>query len=203
MRKQKNLAKHELSRALLPGVYEQMIQAARNFLPVRRIAAPRRHGLNTAVAVWLTERFRFAGEATDVLFLPNQSPPPKGKAFDAVIDFGPAHAVHSSPLRKSPEGGRTWGKAARAVWTELLIKGRPVAHLIDLIDAVEDERSAKTSACVRGLYDLFLQDIRPEMRGYQLIREWLDKYDRELKSCSDAGCRWDRVPGEPPAAPGT
>jgi Uri superfamily endonuclease len=89
------------------------------------------------------------------------------------------------------------------VWTELLNEGRPVAHLIDLIDAVENERCAKTSACVKGLYDLFAQDIRPEMRRYQRIRDWLDKFDRRLKSCSDAGSRCVRVPGEPPAASGT
>lgn len=89
-------------------------------------------------AAWLAERYLFAGEAVEILFVPRERVLGCFGPGDCLVDVGntfdPAHNLfdHKPPALAS----RHDSCAAKLVWDHLLACGKPVGHLEELVLAV-------------------------------------------------------------------
>jgi len=102
-----------------------------------RIAAPENPDLDALVAAWLAQRYLCAGEPSEIVIFPRDR---------LWCEDGFTWRVE--PSRIPNLFGFGWGRreqnfkerysatATGHLWTHLLDMGKPVAHLVDLVDAV-------------------------------------------------------------------
>lgn len=165
--------------------------------PVRRVIThegAKRKGIDgdAVAAAWLAERFLFAGEPVEVLFVPRGRVLGAYRAGDCLVDVGnthdPAHLLfdHKPPAFPNKHDAC----AARLVWDHLVMLGRPVRHLKPLVDVVFAGDSARERAWFKDEYaesrragfHKALADARrveeTDAGVYGVVRRWLDAYHR-------------------------
>jgi hypothetical protein len=161
----------------------------------RQIATHRQPDADALVAVWLAERFLFAGEPAEIVFVARTYGPGDAATYDCVVDVGgtcePARLWfdHKPPAFAD----RHQSCAARLVWEYLQSQGRAVAHLADLITATHDGDSIVRRAGSKayrhsrqsGLHAFFArakaaQPSDSEM--YRRVRRWLDRQEAKLRA---------------------
>jgi hypothetical protein len=106
--------------------------------PVRRVITHAKPDGDAVAAAWLAERFMFAGEPVEVLFVPRGRVLGAYRAGDCLVDVGNTHDPdHLFFDHKEPAfPDRHDSCAARLVWDRLVKLGRPVRHLKPLVDVV-------------------------------------------------------------------
>jgi hypothetical protein len=143
---------------------------------------------DAVAAAWLAERFLFAGERAEVLFVPRGRVWGAWRAGDCIVGVGNTHDPrhlffdHKPPAFES----RHDHCAAWLVWCHLVKLGRPVRHLKPLVDVVHAGHSAQERAWFRDEYaesrragfHKALADARAAHRTdadvYRAMRRWLD-----------------------------
>jgi hypothetical protein len=152
-----------------------------------------------AAAAWLAERFLFAGEPVEVLFVPRERVWGAWRAGDCIVGVGNTHDPKNLFFDPKPPtfGNRHDSCAARLVWDQLVKLGRPVRHLKPLVDVVFAGDSARERARFRDEYaesrragfHKALADARAAHRTdadvYRAVRRWLD--DDHEKAVSRRG----------------
>jgi Uri superfamily endonuclease len=156
-----------------------------------RIAVYEQPTLDELVAVWLARRFFAAGKPVEVVFLTRSRP-----VYSEEISWW----IEPSPV---PSLGINWGREHRSfqehyassatgrLWAYLLELGRPVNHLVDLIDAVHadalfggvptlDAVWAGVGRKVRAAWRTAQAQTADGPALCQALHGWLDRYEAGL-----------------------
>lgn len=175
-----------------------------------RIAVHVKPGPDALVATWLAERFMCATELSEVVFLP--------KGHILTRKDGPAWYVE--PGRILELIGPNWGckrqkfaeryatSATGHIWTHLLSEGKPVAHLVDLVDAVHDGALTAGTTPVNDQAGLWTKvnlawkkataRAAGDLATHQAMRAWLDQYEASLGAGLAVPVDWEQVAGRFP-----
>jgi hypothetical protein len=147
------------------------------------------------VAAWLAERYLFAGEAVEILFVPRSRVLGCLRIGDCLVDVGntfdPARHLYDHKPPALPS--RHDSCAAKLVWEHLLNNGKPVKHLEDLVLAVfawdsvkrRHEFAAQATASKRNGFHAALDAAKQKGLNnatlYRHLRRWLNNAypDRE------------------------
>src|SRR5688572_11046935 len=112
----------------IPGMFEQMREAALALYPPRTVATHRRPDADAIVSAWLAQRFLFGDEPSEVVFVDRGYVPADCQPeYDCVVDVGRSLNIerneydHKSPAFES----RDETCATRLLWERLLADGRP------------------------------------------------------------------------------
>jgi hypothetical protein len=156
----------------------------------RRVITHDKPDGDAAAAAWLAERFLFADEPVEVLFVPRARVWGAWRDGDCVVDVGNTHDPENLFFDHKPPAfeNRHDSCAARLVWDRLVRLGRPVGHLRPLVDVVfagdstwerawfRDEYAASRRAGFhKALADARAAD-ESDAGVYRAARRWLDNY---------------------------
>lgn len=160
----------------------------------RRIITHANPDGDAIVSAWLAERFLFAGEPVDILFVPRERVLGCFRAGDCLVDVGnsfdPARHVfdHKPPALPS----RHDSCAAKLVWEHLRQLGKPVQHLEHLVlavfawDSVKRRREFEELAIASKQHGFHAALDGAKKKGlnnvnlYRHLRRWLDHGKRHL-----------------------
>ena len=139
----------------------------------------------------LAERFLFAGESVEVLFLPRERVLGAYRTGDCLLDVGNTHDASKLFFDHKIVGGdRHADCEAGLVWKRLVALRRPVMHLRSLVDVVFAGDSRRAWASFRSEYEeskrsgfhKALSDAKRtyvnDADVYRAMRLWLDKYHK-------------------------
>jgi hypothetical protein len=106
--------------------------------PTRRVITHAKPDGDAVAAAWLAERFLFAGEPVEVLFVERERVLGAYRPGDCLVDVGNTHDPGNLFFDHKPPAfsDRDDACAARLVWDRLVKLGRPVRHLKPLVDVV-------------------------------------------------------------------
>jgi hypothetical protein len=106
--------------------------------PTRRIITRERPDGDAVLAAWLVERYLFAGESVEILFLPRAWVFGALRGGDCLVDAGNAHDPGRLLFDHKPPAlsDRHDSCAAKLVWEHLLRSGFSVEDLEALVQSV-------------------------------------------------------------------
>lgn len=148
---------------------------------------------DAVAAAWLAERFLFAGEVAEVLFVPRERVLGAYRVGDCLVDVGNTHdPLHHFFDHKPPAfADRNDACAASLVWRQLERLGRPVQHLGPLVDVVFAGDSPRQRSWFKEAYadskrkgfHKTLADAKlggaTDAEVYRAVRGWLDRFHRK------------------------
>lgn len=149
---------------------------------------------DAVAAAWLAERFLFAGEPAEVLFVPRERVWGAWRVGDCIVDVGNTHDPKHLFFDHKPPAfeNRHHYCAAWLVWSHLIKTGRPVRHLKPLVDVVHAGDSAQERVWFKDEYaeskragfHKALADAKAVHRTdadvYRAVRQWLDKHHKKI-----------------------
>jgi hypothetical protein len=161
--------------------------------PTRRVITHAEPNGDAIAAAWLVERFVFAGESVEVLFIPRERVCGAYRVGDCLVDVGNTHDAKNMFFDHKPPAyhNRHNSCAARLVWEHLVKLGRPVKHLLHLIDVVFAGDSVRERASFKEQYaeskrngfHKALADAKAKHSTdadvYRTVRRWLDACHRK------------------------
>jgi hypothetical protein len=159
-------------------------------MEVKRIATHKRPDGDAIASVWLAERYLFAAEVVEVVFLPRKMPAAGWPPVDCMVDVGNAHDPERLRFDHKPPAfaDRNASCAAKLVWEHLTAKGQPVSHLARLVQAVHEGDSNPprrlspllTKSRTDGFHAAFTRAQREDgvddLALYRAMRQWLDAF---------------------------
>jgi hypothetical protein len=148
---------------------------------------------DAVAAAWLAERFLFAGERAEVLFVPRGRVWGAWRVGDCIVDVGNTHDPRQLFFDHKPPAfeSRHDHCAAWLVWSHLVKLGRPVRHLKPLVDVVHagdstQERAWRKDAYAeskRAGFHKALKDAKAlyttDAEVYRVMRQWLNRHDKK------------------------
>lgn len=160
--------------------------------PTRRVITHAKVDGDAVAAAWLAERFLFAGEPVEVLFVPRERVWGAWRAGDCLVDVGNTHDPASLFFDHKPPActSRHDSCAARMVWDRLVELGRPVRQLGPLVDVVYAGDSTRErvrfkdeyAASKRNGFHKALADAKAgcdtDADVYRTACQWLDAHAR-------------------------
>lgn len=169
------------------GIRRSHFASGTDRLPAdRRVATHRSPDVDAIVACWLVERYLFAGEPTEVVFVPRDFAITEDISYDCVVDVGRTHDPHRRLFDHKPPGieDRHSTCAAKLVWDHLQEQGCPADHLPALIELVWDGDSSRRRRGSKlyqesrsgGLHAEFhrLREGSTDAMLYASIKHWLN-----------------------------
>lgn len=155
-----------------------------------RVATHAKPDVDALTAVWLVERYLFAGRRVDIVFLPYHHDFSKGPLVDCMLDMNGLHDPELLLFDHKPPAFADRNDACTAglVWDYLVKSGQPVEHLADLVAVVHAGDSIRmrggspsyAESRKRGLHHEFYRKREPcptDMDLYRDVRRWLDRHD--------------------------
>jgi hypothetical protein len=120
----------------------------------RRVITHDKPDGDAVAAAWLAERFLFAGEPVEVLFVPRERVWGAWRVGDCIVDVGNTHDPKHLFFDHKPPAfeNRHDHCAARLVWNHLVKLGRSVQHLKPLVDVVHAGDSAQERVWFKDEY---------------------------------------------------
>jgi len=162
--------------------------------PTRRVITHTEVDGDAVAAAWLAERFLFADESVEVLFIPRNRAFGAYRAGDCLVDVGNTHDPANLFFDHKPPAfsNRHESCAARLVWDRLIKQNRPVGHLKPLVKVVHAGDSVRERAWLpeeyekskrAGFHKALNEAKRVEATDagvYRVIRRWLDAFHRRM-----------------------
>lgn len=173
----------------------------------RRIATHTQPDVDAIAACWLAERYLFANESSQILFVPRNFEITDDCPYNCVLDLGRTHDPTRLLFDHKPPAvpDRHSTCATKLLWEHLRSAGHPVEHLSSVVELVWDGDSSRRrsrSAAYRasrsdGLHAEFhrLKQGSTDPMLYVAMRLWLDRqYPHSLPSSTSVDSRTKRLP---------
>jgi hypothetical protein len=160
----------------------------------RRVITHAKLDGDAVVAAWLAERFLFAGDRVEVLFVPRVRAFGAYRAGDCIVDVGNTHdPAHLFFDHKPPAFlNRHDSCAARLVWDRLVQLGCPVERYRQLVDVVfagdsvrarvgfnEQYAESKRTGFHKTLDDAKAAEST-DAAVYRVVRRWINGLSRRM-----------------------
>lgn len=156
---------------------------------MKRIATHKRPDADALVATWLAERYLFAGDNAEIVFVSRHA---VVRGADCVVDLGNTFDPDRLRFDHKPPAftNRNATCATRLLWEHLVAKSKPVVHLEPLIRVVHEgdrnppgKRSPELSRSKTTGFHAHLARLRAicpnnDAALYAGARTWLNEYDR-------------------------
>lgn len=156
---------------------------------MKQIATHTRPDADALAASWLAQRFLFAGEESQVVFVSRSWTSASRRRFSCVLDVGRAHDPERLLFDHKPPAlpDRNSSCATKLIFKYLQERGHPVEHLEPLIEVVHegDRRPPRaTSPALRasrsqGFHALVARQKalgRSDAQLFEAASLWLDGY---------------------------
>jgi len=167
--------------------------------PARRVITHAAVDGDAIVSAWLAERFLFAGESIEVLFLPLGRVLGAYRRGDCLVAVGNTLDAENLFFDCKPPAfvNKFDSCAARLIWDHLIALGFPVKHLRTLVDAVFAESLEKAADSLPAKARFAVEYMNSKRHGfhkaladakrkhstdakvYRFMRRWLDNHDKK------------------------
>lgn len=159
-------------------------------MPTRRVITHDKLDGDAIGAAWLAERFLFANESVEILFVPRGRVLGAWRRGDCLVDVGYTHDAGNLFFdHKVPSGKRFAPCAAGLLWERLMGLGNPLTDLQPPVEAIllaggslfAGSKSNLRQAYKEGnVYHRLLADAKSRYGNddasvYRLMRTWLDQ----------------------------
>ncbi|HEX8235247.1 MAG TPA: hypothetical protein VF600_04770 [Abditibacteriaceae bacterium] len=155
---------------------------------MKRIATHRKPDADAVVSIWLVQRYLFAGEAVEIIFLSRSAR--FSDVADCLVDVSNVFDAQRLIFDHKPPAftDRNLTCATKLVWEHLVFLGKPVEHLALLVQVMhEGDRNPPGKASeelIRSRTDGLHARITStralnltDHEFYSTICTWLDAYD--------------------------
>lgn len=155
---------------------------------MKRIATHKKPDADALLAAWLAERYLFAGERSEVIFVP-RSANALDRA-DCVVDITRAYDAQNLTFDHKPPAfaDRNYTCAAKLVWNYLVSMGQAVRHLASLVEVVHEGDSKPPRKASSEMAESRSSGLHCVITGtrlenvtdrelYTRVKLWLDDYD--------------------------